>query len=289
MKSIKQVVAVVVVCTLTALVNAAEGDANVADEGPLISVDDLTLGYDEDGTVDEGDLAKAAQNPVADLVSLPFQNNFLFDTALGFTYNLNIQPVVPFRLSEDWNLISRTIVPVLGVENPPPGVDSWSLGDINATAFFSPANSKKIIWGVGPALVLPSATDSFYGSGKWSAGPSAVGLTIQGPWVIGALAQNVWSYAGWGDRSVNQMLTQPFINYNLKNGWYLVSAPIITADWNASGGEQWTVPMGGGVGKIHRIGKQPINLSFQGYYNVEHPTGGPEWSLRFQVQLLFPK
>jgi hypothetical protein len=116
---------------------------------------------------------------------------------------------------------------VLGVEKPPPGVDSWSLGDINATAFFSPANSKKIIWGVGPALVLPSATDSFYGSGKWSAGPSAVGLTIQGPWVIGALAQNVWSYAGWGDRSVNQMLTQPFINYNLKNGWYLVSAPII--------------------------------------------------------------
>lgn len=278
----------IVTCSSFASSQAADGGTNTVDE-PLISVEDLTLDYDQDGDVDEGDLAKAAQNPVADLISLPFQNNFLFDSAVGTVWNLNIQPVIPIELNEDWNLISRTILPVLTVESPPPGVSTVGLGDINATAFFSPAKSSGIIWGVGPALILPSATESFYGSGKWSAGPSAVALTIQGPWVVGALAQNVWSFAGWGDQKVNQLLTQPFINYNMSGGWYLVSAPIITANWEAASGEKWMVPLGAGVGRVFPIGKQPVNVNLQAYYNVERPTGGPEWSLRFQIQLLFPK
>jgi len=197
--------------------------------------------------------------------------------------------VIPFKLSENWNVITRTILPVLAVENPPPGVSTLGLGDINFTAFFSPSKPSKFIWGVGPALVLPSATESFYGSGKWSAGPSAVALTMQGPWVIGALAQNVWSFAGWGDQKVNRLLTQPFINYNMDGGWYLVTAPVITANWEAASGQQWTVPLGGGAGRVFPIGKQPMNINFQGYYNVEHPSGGPEWSLRLQIQFLFPQ
>ena len=108
--------------------------------------------------------------------------------------------------------------------------------------------------------------------------------------MIGALANNQWSFAGWGDKSVNAMLVQPFINYNLPHGWYLTSSPIITADWKADSDNRWTVPLGGGVGKIFKIGKQAINAQLAGYYNVATPKDfGADWQLRFQVQLLFPK
>jgi len=128
------------------------------------------------------------------------------------------------------------------------------------------------------------------GSGKWGAGPSAVLLTMNGPWVCGLLINNIWSFAGSPSRGdVNQMLMQYFINYNLPDGWYLSSAPIITANWEADSGNQWTVPIGGGGGKIIRIGKLPLNCSVQGFYNVEKPNNGPDWNLRLQVQFLLPK
>jgi hypothetical protein len=240
---------------------------------------------------DEGSLARASQNPVANLISLPLQNNFLFQEDTGdLLYNLNVQPVVPFNLNEDWNLITRTIIPFFAVENAPAGFDSVGLGDINTSLFFSPAKSGRLIWGAGPILSFPTATDDLFGSGKWSAGPAAVALTMRGRWVFGALANNVWSYAGDSDRqSVNAMLVQPFINYNLDQGWFLTSSPVITADWNASSDERWTVPLGAGVGRVFPIGRQPVNMSLQAFYNVEHPSGGPEWSLRFNLQFLFPK
>jgi hypothetical protein len=240
---------------------------------------------------DAGSLARASQNPVASLISLPLQNNFLFREDTGdLIYNLNVQPVVPFNLNGDWNLITRTIIPFFAVENPPPGFDSVGLGDLNTSLFFSPAKSGRVIWGAGPILSFPTATGDLFGSGKWSAGPAAVVLTMRGPWVFGALANNVWSYAGDSDRrSVNAMLVQPFVNYNLDRGWFLVSAPVITADWNAPSDERWTVPLGGGFGRVFPIGRQPVNMSLQAYYNVERPTGGPEWSLRFNLQLLFPR
>jgi hypothetical protein len=244
------------------------------------------------GGQSEEALAKAVQNPVANLISVPFQNNFNFGIGPREVtqWVLNVQPVIPISLSEDWNLITRTIMPIINQPSPAPGVPSaFGLGDINPTLFLSPAKSGKLIWGVGPTLTFPTATDSLLGSGKYSAGPAAVALTIHGHWVIGALANQQWSYAGWGDNDVNAMLIQPFVNYNLPHGWYLTTAPIITANWEADGGDRWTVPVGGGVGKIQRFGKLPLNLQLSAFYNVEKPDFGADWQLRFQVQFLFPK
>ncbi len=248
------------------------------------------------------DLQAATQNPVANLISVPFQNNTFF----GIGPNdeevnvLNIQPVIPFALTDDINVITRTIAPLIyvpgtveGLDVLPEGVGSgteFGLGDINVTAFLSPADPGSVIWGVGPSLTLPTATDSLLGSEKWSVGPSAV-ILIQPPgWTVGALARQLWSFAGNGGRSdVNQGLIQPFVNYNLDDGWYLVSAPVVTANWSADSGDRWTVPVGGGAGRLFRIGTLPINTSLQSYYNIESPDLGPDWSLRFQVQFLFPQ
>ena len=273
---------------LTALAAPVVGQEEPGD-GTLPYQEDI--GYDHDGDVDQGDLAKAAQNPVGDLISLPFQNNMNFDVGpADRTQNvLNIQPVWPIALSKNWNFITRTIVPV--ISQPAPGNERTNgLGDLNFTGFFSPKQPGKIIWGVGPTLVFPTATDDVTGSDKWSAGPAVVVLTMPGQWVIGALLSNVWSFAGDDERAdVNNFLMQYFVNYNLPNGWYLTSAPIITANREAESGEQWTVPFGGGIGKVTRIGSQPINIQTQAFYNVETPTYGAQWQWRLQVQLLFPK
>ncbi|HKB36817.1 MAG TPA: hypothetical protein VKD72_10200 [Gemmataceae bacterium] len=141
---------------------------------------------------------------------------------------------------------------------------------------------------MGPAFTIPTATDSKLGSGKFSLGLTAVALTVQGPWVVGALINNQWSVAGWGDKDVNQMLHQPFVNYNFGEGWYLTSAPIIAVDWEASSGNKWTVPVGAGVGKLFKLGKLPINTSLQVYYHAVKPDFGPDWQLRFLVQFLLP-
>jgi hypothetical protein len=237
-------------------------------------------------------LAKAAQNPVANMISVPFQNNFNFNVGPNNAtqYILNIQPVIPVSLNENWNLITRTIMPIINQPSPAPGIPSASgLGDINPTFFLSPAKSGKLIYGFGPTFTLPTATDSMLGSGLWSAGPAAVVLTMQGKWVIGTLANHQWSFAGWGDHYVSASLAQPFVNYNLPHGWYLVSAPIITANWAADADNVWTVPVGGGFGKIQRIGKLPMNFQLQAFYNAVTPDYGPDWQLRFQVQFMFPK
>ncbi|WP_236254593.1 hypothetical protein [Mucisphaera calidilacus] len=147
-----------------------------------------------------------------------------------------------------------------------------------------------MIWGAGPAVAVPTATDSLLGSKKWSAGPSVVVLVSEGPLVAGGLFRHIWSFAGDRDRaSVNQTLIQPFVNYNLPGGFYLVTAPIITGNWSAGSGDRWVVPVGGGGGKILRLGKLPVNVSVQAYYNAVKPDLGADWSLRLQFQLLFPK
>jgi hypothetical protein len=226
------------------------------------------------------------------MISLPFQWNVLFDTGPDnkTASVLNIQPVIPFNLNEDWNLITRTIVPVI---NQPPagGLDrqEWELGNTLFTAFLSPKDTYKgWIWGVGPAIEFPTHTNDVLASDNYSAGPSLVGLKMDGPWVYGALWNQIWSFSG-DDPEVNKMLLQPFVNYNMDDGWYLVSAPIMTANWKADSNDQWTIPVGGGLGKIFRIGKQPVNASTQVFYNVEAPEHGPNWSARFQLQFLFPK
>ena len=260
-------------------------------------------------------LQKATQNPVASLISVPLQNNSNFDIGpFNRTQNvLNIQPVIPIKASEDWNLIIRWIVPIvwqpapgtanlesLGIEENTPaflsaqGVQNsagvFGFGDMNPTFFLSPAKPGKLIWGVGPAFVLPTATGKFLGQGKLSLGPSVVVLTQPGHWTIGALINNVWSVAGPSDRSdVNQMLLQYFINYNLNKGWYVTVSPIITANWKAMSGNVWTVPVGGGVGRIFKLGLQPVNVTAQFYGNAAHPVNGSPWGMRLQIAFLFPK
>jgi hypothetical protein len=239
------------------------------------------------------ELAKETQNPVANLISVPFQNNFNFGIGPNDAtqWVLNVQPVIPITLNKDWNLITRTIMPIINQPSFAPGIPSASgLGDINPSLFLSPANAGKLIWGVGPTMTFPTASDSLLGNGKWSAGPSLVLLATPGHWVFGALANNQWSFAGWGKNNVNSMLIQPFLNYNFPHGWYFTSSPVITANWLAASNDRWVVPIGGGIGKLFRLGKLPINTQLTAYSNVVKPRqGGADWQLRFQVQFLFPK
>jgi len=238
----------------------------------------------------ETDLAKKTQNPVSDLVSIPFQYNINFGYGPGNNTQsvMNIQPVIPVNLNKEWNLITRTIIPV--IDQPVPE-RKLGLGDIQLSLFLSPSDPGKFIWGVGSTLQFPTATGDSLGQGKWAAGPTAVGLLMRGPWVLGLLANNVWSYAGESDRpAVNQFVAQPFINYNLPNGWYISVSPVITANWEADrASDEWTVPLGGGVGKIFTIGKLPFNGSLAVYKNVVKPDMGPDWTIRAQISLLLPK
>jgi hypothetical protein len=241
------------------------------------------------------ELAKAAQNPIANLISLPFQNNTIFGVGPQGerTLNvLNIQPVIPVPLSKDLLLITRTIVPVINQPTSPTGRESlFGLGDINPQFYFTPLTKSRITWGVGPSFVLPTATQEALGQGKWSAGPAAAVVVTTKRMVFGAVGNNVWSFAGSSEREkVNQMLVQPFLSYNLSHGWYLVSSPIITANWEApDGDEQWTVPIGGGFGRVFAIGEQKVNASVQAFWNVVRPDHAGDWSLRAQFQFLFPR
>ena len=247
------------------------------------------------------DLAKKTQNPISDLISLPLQNNLNFGYGAkdapepsSTQYVLNIQPVMPVKVTEGLNLITRPIIPVIRQPDLIDGGDTWGLADIQLQTYLSPSADSKLIWGVGPVFQFPSATDGKkLGTQKWSAGPAAVVLTMPGKWVIGGLVNNLWSFAGDSDREdVNLMTLQPFVNYNFPKGWYATTSPIITADWQAHGSDNtWTVPVGGGFGRLIRIGKLPVNLQIQAYDNVVKPDDAPtaDWTLRLQVQFLFPK
>jgi hypothetical protein len=238
----------------------------------------------------EADLAKAVQNPVSSTISLPFQNNTNFNIGPYDRMQniLNIQPVIPVSLGK-WNLINRVIAPLLWQPYDSTEV-KFGLSDINYTLFLAPGQPGKLIWGLGPVALLPTATDDRLGAGKWGIGPSIVLLTMPSPWVFGLLVNNIWSIAGDEERGdMNQMLIQYFINYNLPGGWYLTTSPAITANWEAESGDQWIVPFGGGFGKIFRIGAQPMNAQVQAYYTAIHPENlpYPEWTLRAQLQLIF--
>lgn len=239
------------------------------------------------------ELQKAVQNPVASLISVPLQNNA--NLSYG-SFNrsqdvLELEPVVPVKLNDKWNLITRTIVPLVWQPYPDQNTGGeYGLGDMNPSLFLSPGKPGKLIWGAGPALVIPTATSPLLGQGKLSMGPSVVLLTQPPHWTLGLLINNVWSVAGSGGRpAVNQMLMQYFINYDLKKHWYLQMAPIITANWKASSGNEWTVPFGGGIGKIMKVGAQPINWQLEFYGNALYPTGTSSWTFRGQIAFLFPK
>jgi opacity protein-like surface antigen len=244
------------------------------------------------GSSGDEDLAQKSQNPIADLVSVPFQSNTNFNAA---PYNrtqevLNIQPVIPLRINADWNVISRTIIPVISQPSPFYNNNTNGIGDITQQFFFTPTHPGALIWGVGPVFTVPSASDPILGTGRTLFGPTAVALVTPGHWVIGLLVNNQWSVGSDPLRpNVNAFLAQPFINYNMAGGWYLTSSPVITADWLAAPGQRWTVPIGGGFGRIFKLGDQPVSANIAGYYNAVCPTGAPNWQLRAQLSLLFPE
>lgn len=240
------------------------------------------------------ELAKKLSNPVAALISVPFQLNYDQDIGTaeeGERLTLNIQPVIPVSISTDWNLISRTILPLTYQNDIFPGGGSQSgTGDIVQSVFFSPKapTSGGLIWGVGPVLLLPTASDDLFGSEKWGAGPTAVVLKQQGHWTYGALANHIWSFAGEDDRAdVNATFLQPFMSYTTPKAVTYSFNTEATYDWQSS---EASVPLNLAVAKVTRLGSQLVSLSVGIRYYVDSTPTGPEgFGGRLVFTLLFPK
>jgi len=248
------------------------------------------LTYQQAFAADSSELAKAIQNPLASMVTLPFQANFNRGVAPYDRqfFNLNLQPVVPFP-GEKWNVISRTIIPVNSV--PQGQTDSiFGIGDTSMSLFWTAAKAGNPILGFGPTFILPTASNpQALGSDKWSIGPAGVVFYSAGNWTMGAVASNVWSIAGNNDRAgVNLLTFQYFLNYNLSKGWAVGTAPILTANWKADSGNTWTVPWGLQVSKLTSFGMRPVNLLLGYYGNSEHPDSTANRQVRLQLNFLFP-
>ena len=244
------------------------------------------------------ELAEEVQNPVSDLVRVGFSNGTFFGAgANDHVFNFfNIEASTTRRFG-DWAFLNRLVIPLPYL--PASAIEDKSgslagLGDIAFTSFIARDESKrvlKMVGGLGPTFIFNSATDDRLGLGKWSVGPTLAIVSIPDPWVVGFVARNLWSFAGDNQRrNVNAFLVQPFLNYNFRNGWYLASTPGITANWKAEEKRnRWTVPIGGGVGKVMFRGeKRPINIRLQGFYFLEKPDLAPDWWLQLQFQILFP-
>ena len=240
---------------------------------------------------DATELAKQTQNPVANLISVPLQFNFNTggDLEDQTFFNLNVQPVMPIRVTSAVNVIARTIVPI----NSAPGPDGTRFsgaGDIQAELFFTPAKSGAVVWGVGPAFSLPTATAAPFATGTWAAGLTGVVVKNVGPFVLGGLVSQFWPMTDTGDEiETDLMIIQPFVNYNFGTGWALSFAPLMSANWNAPDGEQWTVPLGLGLTKTTVFNGRPMNIGFQYYNNVERPEGSAGEQIRIVIALLYPQ
>jgi len=243
----------------------------------------------------EEELARKTQNPIADLISLPFQLNM--DRGLGSTQEgkktvLNIQPVVPFSIGTEWNLISRTIIPLVDQKDLLPGgaADASGLGDVLQSLFFSPKKptASGWIWGAGPVFLLPTASDSLLGAEKWGIGPTAVALKQHSGWTYGALVNHVWSVAVDDNRNdVSSTFLQPFLAYTTKTYTTFGINTESTYDWKA---EEWSVPVTFQVSQLLKIGGQALSLQAGVRYWADSPPGGPEgWGLRLSISFLFPK
>ncbi len=245
-------------------------------------------------------IIKTSQNPVGNITIVPFQNNFNY--GLGaytrFQYILNVQPVIPIMLSTNMTLIARTIFPILNQPSAaPPSVcvspngcpSTLGIGDTQEQLFFAPKTKPgQLIWGVGPIFQAPTGSPSTLTSGKWSAGPDAVALIMPGKFVIGTLVTQLWSVAGPSSRpDLSVFFLQPFLNYNLKNGWALSTSPNITANWSAAQ-NRWAVPLGGGVARTFKDGDQLMSLAVSYYTYVTRPLGSPQTNLKISWSLLWP-
>ncbi len=240
------------------------------------------------------ELAKKLANPVASLISLPLQFNY--DEYGGVNEDasksvLNIQPVIPFSIGEEWNVITRTIVPLVDQRDfPLRAMNESGAGDIVASQFLSPKapTERGWIWGAGPVWLLPTASDEVLGGEKWGVGPTAVALRQSGPWTVGVLCNHIWSFAGDDDRSdVNATFVQPFLSYITKTKTTLGLATETTYDWENSA---WSVPVIPQVGQMFKIGPQIMQLTAGAKYWADSPDNGPDgWGVRVQLTFLFPK
>ncbi len=241
---------------------------------------------------DAAELAKKLSNPVASLISVPFQFNY--DEGFGPNdagrMTLNIQPVIPVSINDDWNVIIRTIVPVIDMGSPAPGVgDASGLGDVVQSFFFSPKKPTDggWIWAVGPVFLWPTATDDLLGGEQWGAGPTVLALKQENGWTKGVLANHIWSYTGNDSRApVNTTFIQPFLSYTTPKQTTFTLNTESTYNWDT---DQWTVPVNVVVSQLVKIGGSPVQFFVGGRYYAESPAGGPEWGLRAGVTLLFPK
>jgi len=249
-----------------------------------------TLG-DQSGGKEE--LAQELTNPLANLVTIPIQMNY--DSGIGSEENgsrmqINIQPVYPFGLGTDWNLISRTIVPLTYQDEIFPEAGSqFGLGDINLSLFLSPAKpTSGVIWGAGPVLLLPTATDALIGGKKWGAGPSAVVLAMPGAWTVGALANHLWSFAGDSERAdIDNTFVQPFVAYTLPNAWTFSIQSESSYNWETA---SWSVPLNFAVSKLVKLGKLPVSLQAGVGRWLESPVGAADgWRFRLQANFVLPK
>jgi hypothetical protein len=216
--------------------------------------------------------------------------NFGVGPSNGLNYILNMEEFYPVRVIDELRLVQRFIVPVAVQPELTPGQGgTGGLGDIQYQAYVTSVNTTGLIFGLGPIVSVPTAYPNELGSGKWSAGPTTAAVFVGGDWVLGVLLNQLWSISSYNDRPpVSQMQIQPLINFNFPNAWYLSSSPVITANWKAAGGDRWTVPVGGGIGKVFRVSKQAIKAELQGFYSAVSPQQGPDWSTRLQFQFLFP-
>ena len=238
------------------------------------------------------ELAKKSQNPIADMMSFPIQYNVYSGGALGNSTMtvVNLQPVIPFRLNRDWNLITRAIVPLMSI--PTSAGTISGAGDSSISFFFSPKSTGDTTWGIGPILQLPTSNAAALGTQTFGVGPTAVYVKTQRQWVYGGLVNYVASVgSSANDLRTSMLFIQPFINYNLpqRRGMALSFSPGISCDFSRNPGDQWTVPLGLAVSQVLKIGDQPVSLNLGAYYNVVRTAASPEWNFRFQFTFLFPK
>ena len=239
------------------------------------------------------EIARKLNNPTASLISVPLQSNFDFGGGPnddGFQYKLNVQPVIPFKLNENWKILSRTIVPFIYQEDRIGTSSQSGLGDISQTFWLSAEQDKKSgapIWGLGPVFLLPTATDDLLGAEKWGVGPSLILVRQAHGWTYGALMSHTWSFAGEDDRDdLSSTFLQPFLAYQTKTHTTFTINSESAYDWT---NEQWTVPLNAMVTQLVKIGKMPVSFQFGGRYYAEKASEGPDWGVRFTVTLVFPE
>lgn len=240
---------------------------------------------------------EAKQNPISSFITVPFKTTLDYGAANGSGTILNIMPMVPVTVG-DWNLLNRAVIPlanvdgaIVGAGNPSPaqGGEASGLGDINYALIFSPVNYDEFIWGIGPSINMPSASNDQLGSGKWSTGVAGMIFTQTDWGNILLRARQLWSFAGDSDRKdVSQLVIEPIVTYGLGDGWHLFTDTIISANWKADSQNRWIVPLGGGFGRTFKVADQTILSRLEAYYNIEKPEGAPDYSVSFTIQFVFP-